>query len=364
VCAAIYVALSLTNLDGSGSILQLGEKLVSQNIFLALGTLFYGGMVASLKWKSTKEAYRCLYRSEKSLLSGMDLVANAILPVLVAVFGFFVVLQSESYLSGVMNVVALFFITDIDDQLPRLLEMDTADIVQGFLIDKAMEEYETQNQSKLVAPIEFSDIHVTNTKESGSVPRQGITLQPYEFFGAAPRSNGDGESDSSGSSMTRGLQVANKRSVTTDCLLRKIEWQYTGGFDDSSLPRIGHLRLQKLVDDSLVEIVGKQKDDSKPWFCLTGVYIISSFSMSDDILRLRITGSQNATDFLQAFQYYSLWPVSPSALELLKAKRFTLTTEEKLQNKVVLHGGAPRAPPITEGEEEMEEEEDVIDRSE
>ena len=185
--------------------------------------------------------------------------------------------------------MALIFITEIDDQLPAILELDTIDIVQGFLIDQAMEEYETQNLRNEIPRIEFSDMHITNTEECGSVPSRGVTFQPYEVFGESSQRLGSSRKNTTGvRDGDMGQQIANKRSVTADCLLRKIEWQYTGGFDASSCPRIGHLRLHKLNDGSLIDIKGKQKatpEMNKPWFSVTGVYIITSFGMSDDVLR-------------------------------------------------------------------------------
>ena len=192
--------------------------------------------------------------------------------------------------------MALIFITEIDDQLPGLLELDTMDIVQGFLIDQAMSEYETQDLYNKIPSIEFSDMHITNTEECGSVPSRGVTFQPYEVFGESSQrsSNRGGSARKVTEARVKvrkgdmGQQVANKRSVTKDCLLRKVEWQYTGGFEESSTPRIGHLRLHKLIDGSLVDIEGKQKAEpelNKPWFSVTGVYIITSFGMSDDVLR-------------------------------------------------------------------------------
>ena len=49
-------------------------------------------------------------------------------------------LRGLTFLDGVLNAVALIFITEIDDQLPSLLEMDVFDIVQSYLIDQAMDE--------------------------------------------------------------------------------------------------------------------------------------------------------------------------------------------------------------------------------
>lgn len=133
--------------------------------------------------------------------------------------------------------------------------------------------------------------HITNTEESGSIPSRGITFQPYEVFGE------DSLKDRRcipTAKLTRksakgSFQVANKRSVTADCLLRKISWQYTGGFDKASQPRIGHLVLTKLNDPTKeIHFRGKQiarPEMNKRYYSITGVYIITSFSMSDDILR-------------------------------------------------------------------------------
>ena len=228
------------------------------------------------------------------------------------------VLSGKTFLDGVLNSVALIFIAEIDDHLPRLLELDIKDIVQGFLIDQAIEEYDILSDphtfSKSVRSIEFSDMFLTNTQESGSIPSKGVTFQPYEVFGdqEEPRQqvvvNGTvveqtvdgGEVHGSTISLgvmfrsrkltgNRGQQVANKRSVTADCLLRKVEWQYTKGYDRTCQPRIGHLRLTKLNDPkNIIDIKGKNREDDvklRPFFSITGVFIITCFSMSDDILR-------------------------------------------------------------------------------
>lgn len=237
------------------------------------------------------------------------------------------VLSGQTFLDGVLNSVALIFIAEVDDHLPRLLELDTRDIVQGFLIDQAIEEYDdlpdTELISRPVKSIEFSDMFLTNTEESGSIPSKGVTFQPYEVFGdddahhhhqvvngsvISPPREGSMNHGSSlsldvmsrsrkrtrrprarGHVCAEGQQVANKRAVTSDCLLRKVQWQYTKGYDNTCHPRIGHLRLTKLNGpQNTIEIIGKNKetDESlRPFFSVTGVFIITSFSMSDDILR-------------------------------------------------------------------------------
>jgi hypothetical protein len=334
LCAGLYVALSLTNLDdedGCGiSIKEWNVDLVYQNLALAIGTICYGCMVALPEMWTAKDIYQSLYRSQHSVISTIDFIVNGILPIIIALCGFLVVLQAESFLEGVLNAVALIFITEIDDQLPKLLELDKKDIVQGFLIDQAMEEYKNQDLLEEIPSIEFSDMHITNTPESGSIPTSGVTFQPYEVKGYAedevegtikdifidalsnrtvlrkdmrisyaPDKMTFGNTEKAKDAVAEkhrkgdmGQQVANKRSVTVHCLLRKIEWQYTGDpkrqFEAASSPRIGHLILHKIIGGAPVNIKGKQKappEINKPWFSITGVYIITSFSMSDDVLR-------------------------------------------------------------------------------
>jgi hypothetical protein len=235
------------------------------------------------------------------------------------------VLSGETFLDGVLNSVALIFIAEIDDHLPRLLELDTRDIVQSFLIDQSIIDYDDLSNPKLISrpvkPIEFSDMFLTNTQESGSIASKGVTFQPYEVFGnhgdhtqvvssaftsqARKGSVIEGSTTSldvmfqsrkrvprhkaKGHVGVEGQQVANKRAVTSDCLLRKIQWQYTKGYDQTCTPRVGHLRLTKLnAPKHTIDIIGKNKetDESlRPFFSVTGVFIITCFSMSDDILR-------------------------------------------------------------------------------
>ncbi|CAB9512520.1 expressed unknown protein [Seminavis robusta] len=377
-CATAYLILTLTKLDDGEGFAGAGGDLLARNLPMAISTLGYGLMVAAPEVASTKEAFQTLYRSESSIsvLAAMDLLVNIISPLAVAFCGFFVVLSGDSFLDGVLNSVALLFISEIDDALPRLLGLDIRDIVQGYLIDQAIEDYEAQ-ENEMVPPVEFNDLLITNNEEGGSIASQGITFQPYEVFGEESlvhkkgnSANGDGNDPPceaaaaelrhrkcpKGSSrkvpMSRkvrkiakdkGQQVFNKRSVTADCLLRKVEWQYTSGYDDTCQPRIGHLIMTKLIDNTVVDIVGLHKEEDiekRPFFSVTGVFMITSFCMSDDILRLRVCGSQTPQQFLRAFDYYSLWPMDSSASDLLKKVRIGHTPKEWRDNEVVLRGPA------------------------
>jgi hypothetical protein len=55
--------------------------------------------------------------------------------------------------------------------------------------------------------------------------------------------------------------------------------------------------------------------------------------------RLRICGSQRNHDFLDAFDYYSLWPLEPNARQFLRsANNIGHTPGERSANEQVLYG--------------------------
>ncbi|CAB9501247.1 expressed unknown protein [Seminavis robusta] len=351
-CACSYLTLSLLSLN-EGEWLGTNDQwssTVAQNYGLALGVLLYGLLVAQQEIESTQEVFQYLYmyrhRSGTFLLGAMDFLSSVVLPIYVAMCGSLVVLASETFRDCVVNSVAILFITLIDDQLPRLLDLRTRGIVQGYLIDQAIEEYEGSDLDKPQLMPEFGDMLLTNTEESGR------SFQPYEFF--------DGQREFPGGTRYTGIQqphskttcsdqVAKRSSVTAHCLLRKVEWQYAKAPDHTTQPQIGHLRLTKLMDGSTINFVGRQKESDeakKTFFSLTGVYIITNFSLSDDsIPRLRICGSQTIGAFLDAFEYYSLWPLDTGAKALLSRSEIAHTAAEWRASEAVLCGlPHPQAP--------------------
>ena len=98
ICAALYVVLSLTDLDHpeEDGFERWDVDLFARNIALALGTLSYGGMVAYPEVKSTWQILYRLYHFDWSVLMMMDFLVNIILPVTVAFSGFFVVRACDS----------------------------------------------------------------------------------------------------------------------------------------------------------------------------------------------------------------------------------------------------------------------------
>lgn len=82
--------------------------------------------------------------------------------------------------------------------------------------------------------------------------------------------------------------------------------------------------------------------------------------------RLRICGSQQIHDFLDAFDYYSLWPLEPNARQFLRNTNIGHIPDEWRANEQVLYGkdsatvitGVPKVAPglndCKKGEEEID----------
>lgn len=63
--------------------------------------------------------------------------------------------------------------------------------------------------------------------------------------------------------------------------------------------------------------------------------------------RLRICGSQSASQFLKAFEYYNLWPLDSGAWRLLKNSQINLSREEKMANAQVIYGDYDDQSPVS-----------------
>jgi len=175
--------------------------------------------------------------------------------------------------------------------------------------EKITEEYLLSTNSSI--GVEFCDYYLTNIQEQASCPDEGEIYQPYQV-----RMGIDG----------CGHQIDPSNFVTEQCLIRKIVWSYTLYNPKTSKPRIGYLRLETMTGD-VIEIIRKGVAEnivtSDVRHTLEGAYIITTIQMSNDIIRLRVCGSKRPEDFLDAFDYYSLWEVTPLAKKLLEkeAKR-------------------------------------------
>ena len=105
--------------------------------------------------------------------------------------------------------------------------------------------------------------------------------------------------------------------VTEDCLVKKLTWNYTK-WNNTTEPRIGYMKIE-MLNGQVVELTRPKEESIKLGEpeTLEGVFIITTFQMSNDVLRLRACGSKTAQDFKQAFDYYTLWPLSKKATKKL-----------------------------------------------
>ena len=89
-------------------------------------------------------------------------------------------------------------------------------------------------------------------------------------------------------------------------------------------PNIMQELMVKYSDEAVKHAPAQRKkrndalDEMNEIYRIDGVYMITSFEMSEAILRLRICGSKTATDFMSALDCYSLWDLDNSAERLLK----------------------------------------------
>ena len=271
---------------------------------LAIFTFAYSFMVAISTVSETIQAYKILFRKFGSLML-MDIIVNGLLPFILAFYGFLLILSEVNYLNAVLNSIALLFIPEIDDQLPNILNYSEDSIIKNFLISQSLKDFDKVMSDERVHPDiasgQFSDFYITNIIEEGTNTQSGRGLQPYQVTEVG----------------NRGVQIDPSTRVTTDCLLRKIEWRYTTGYPRTTKPRIGHLLLTK-IDGQEIKITrvrdpsGIVGIDSKKQ-SLEGLFVMTTFQMSEDVIRLRLCGSHDAKNFLKAFEYYSLWDVTKEA---------------------------------------------------
>lgn len=282
---------------------------------LAISTSLHSLMIAVPNLKESVIAYQVF--GKFGPLQMMDLLMSAIIPLVLTVAGFLVIYLEESFIEGVLNSTALLFIPEIDDQLPFILGLRTEEIVKNFLVAESITRFDAiadlkdtdfsaSELEKITCGVQFSDFYLTNTPEQGN--SDGTPFQPFKVI--ADTNN-------------MGHQIDPSSFVTVDCLLKRIEWKYTTGYPRTTNPRIGYLHLTK-INDEVVEIV--RKDDpmgivgiEDHSHSLHGLFIITTFQMSEDILKLRVCGSYNPPDFLKALNCYSLWDVNAEAKSAISA---------------------------------------------
>jgi hypothetical protein len=318
VCLTGYV---LGGVADSGVLKDFYGVGLVRNLPLAVLTFLYSAILAYPIVSESADSYR-LYK-KKGLLYVMDFTVNSVIPLVLLFAGFFVIIIQESFIEAVLNTAALLFIPEIDDQLPSLLGLKEEAIVHNHLVSEAVMQYGAVmrhiNKAKKEPAriggmkikdsigIQLNDFYITNIPEQGSDPRNGELFQPYQVRVSVE----DGD-----------YQIDPSQFITEHCLIRRMEWSYTNRYPMTTKPRVGYLRLEKM-NGEVITIEEKGADNesvgvSNKRHSLAGAFIITTFQMSNAIIKLRVCGSYEAEDFLKAFEYYSLWDISPRATSLLK----------------------------------------------
>lgn len=394
ICLSGYVIAQLwINIgDGSYTLSPDNENLekMIRNLPLAIMTLLYSILLAVPEIKNVPKGLKVFASNSVggttgggrfgSMLQIMDFTVNAILPILLLVPGFFVILDQDEFIEAVLNAAALLYITAIDDQLPLLLGCNTNSIVKNFLMDKAMEEFDsikssmdqhhqdgvtmegwvvTRNSKNVrvddakaamllekeeqplqyggtmmtLPNIQFCDYYLTNMPEQGSSPAEGLIFQPFQIRCGHNSHCGD--------------KIDPTRIVSEECLIRRITWQYDAEDiqNQTTHPRIAYLKLDLYDSMNPVKIESKQgMNPNSAFHTLQGVYIITTFQMSVDnsITRLRLCGSKTTSNFLKAFEYYPLWNLSKGAKLMLKTESQTNINalSRKVRNKEEVSRGS------------------------
>lgn len=314
VCLTAYVILQLIENIQSGDVYTWDR--VRPNIPLAILTLLYSTVLAIPEFKETPDGFKIF--GKFGVLQMMDFLVNAILPSVLIVTGFVVILGQDEFIDAVLNTAALLFIPEIDDQLPSLLGFSESSIVKNYLIAEAIKEFDALhdddvsndsilgNAKEEGMGVQFGDYFLTNWPEQSSDPENGIIFQPFQVRKGKHNSSGDHIDPSS--------------YITEDCLIKKLTWRYTV-YDNTSSPRIGYLKIEMLGTNDVMEVKRPEEERVKlgEEHTLEGVLVITTFQMSNDVLRLRVCGSKTASDFTKAFEYYNFWPCSKEARRRLKA---------------------------------------------
>ncbi len=291
------------------------------NIPLACLTFIYSSMIGRFSIMESPNAFRLF--EKRGPLQMLDLFVNKYLTCILLVAGFLAIVIQDSFIEAVLNSSALLFIPEIDDHLPKLFGLDENAIIKNYLsytclkqFDKVFAMTDSRIKRELYLKrneaigVPFSDYYLTHIPEQASDPKVGI-FTPYQIRPGHLRT---------------GHQIDPSNFVTELCLIQGLEWSYTTGgkYVNCSTPRIGYLKI-KLLGGNRETIVIKRRSLVNDNMHVSdvkhklegGVYIITSFQMSNDIIRLRVCGSPNANDFLNAMEYYSLWELSENAKTIL-----------------------------------------------
>jgi hypothetical protein len=318
ICLTAYAVLSVTN---NFTATFDNDKLYTLLPLACMSSLYSASLVISEL--SNYEEIRYFYGKRCNFYFLIDLFITLFIPLVLLVAGFFLILEKDDYIEGVINTAALLFILNLDESVSFLLDYAVVkENVESFLLQKGVEGYNQLTQIKgveekiaKIGRIDFCDYYLTNTTEGGSDEKHFFLFQPF----AVTFDRSDYEDHS-----MKPCEI-----ITVDCLYEKIEWRYSNTYPNTSNPFISSLKLTKLNQPGQVielpcrnAVRDEETVEGSEEHSLSGIFIITNFqSSSNHVTNLRVCGSTaGAADFIRGVDYYSLWPLGTNARKLLKRR--------------------------------------------
>lgn len=241
-------------------------------------------------------------------LQMIDFIVNVILPLVLVFIGWYLVSIQDNYIDAVIMTTALLFISEIDDQLPALVGLNTEVIVGDFLIREAKIDYNAyqglsdQDIHKMIGGGENDDYDVEMQKSTNASSR-GVDFNDFFVTNSIDDHENTMYKPFSVIRSDYGHEIDPSDFIGFECLLQSVEWRYT---DTSKIkPTLSYLRLVKMTG-SVVEIDFSNGERGES-FRIDGAFIITHFvTASTYISTLRLCGSESAASFLKALDRKSV----------------------------------------------------------
>lgn len=191
----------------------------------------------------------------------------------------------------------------------KYLQLTDEDVNKIFITNRVsdkddLEEGRPSIRMKSGLGTSFTDYSITNNLEEGD-----DTLALFRVM----------------NNSISGHEIVPTRVLSKDCVLKEVQWRFSS--TRSTKPVIEWLRLVK-ADGETVEKDYSRGDSSATdsysttsgpdVFRLEGLLIITNFDISrSGITTLRLCGCNSAEEFIDTFEYYSLWQISSSGKKAL-----------------------------------------------
>ena len=193
----------------------------------------------------------------------------------------------------------------------KYLQLTDEDVMKIFIMNRFpdkddLEEGRPSIRMKTGLGTSFTDYSITNNLEEGD-----DTLAMFRVK----------------TNYISGHEILPSRVLSKDCVLKEVEWRFSS--TRSTKPVIEWLRLVK-ADGETVEMDCSRGDSSATAsyssatsgtdvFRLEGLLVITNFDISrSGITTLRLCGCNSVEEFIDTFEYYSLWQISSGGKEALE----------------------------------------------